>query len=214
MVGDHLEFDSGRFALVDTVDEFVAAIERERRVALRFPTADYRTLRLALSKRLTGPDSAEHHAFTNAEMVCGDCGWSFPGSYRMSLLAADVGEDGNAEFVRDGGCGRCGSTHSLLVYERFTSSDIDQEDVAAIRRSWRDEARVWWAAPDHRSGLCDACSDDIAPGEGYLVARGDLVCARCAERLLSDALPRLRVNPYHLGPGTLRRARAFRQDRH
>ncbi len=215
IIGGHIRFEGTEFLLVDDVEEFVTAVDGERRIALRFTTREYRAVRLALMKRLAsrhGNESTEYRAFFYAEMVCAGCGWAFPAAYRMSLLEQNFagGAAAHAQFARTGRCGRCQSETSLLVYERFEPADLDEEDVAAIRRSWREDARTWWANNGRGGGICDSCNDDIAPGDGYFAARAELVCGHCVVRRLSGALPRLRANPYHLGPGTLRRARAFR----
>lgn len=215
IVGEYLRFDGAAFLPVDDMDEFVAAVGREWRIALRFPTEEYRAVRLALMSRLAavhGNESSPYRAFFYAEMVCGGCGWTFPAAYRMSLLERNFvgGTAANAEFARTGRCGRCQNVTSLLMYERFDPADIDEEDVAAIRRSWRDDARTWWSDHGRGGGFCDSCNDDIGRGEGFFAARGELVCGHCVERRLSGAVSRLRANPNHLGPRTLRRARAFR----
>jgi hypothetical protein len=224
VVDGRVELDGADFALVERVDEFMAAVATERRVALRLPTSRYeqvyhRELRAGFeSKHAEG--SAEFKGFYYAQLFCGGCGREFPGSFTMSLIggldafsSVSGATPGFAEFGRTGRCTRCASTTSLLAYECFPSAEIGEDDAAALRQYWRDSAIRWWSETGRRKGVCDVCSTSgLTTDDSYLVSGGTyLICSVCVDKRLADAVDRLRANPYHFGASELRRARRNRR---
>lgn len=223
VTGGYVELDGARFAVRERVDEFMAAVPAERRIALRLRTVRYTTvyyedLRAEFAARYA-EKSPEYRAFYYAQLYCAGCGWEFPGSYTMSLTGAmgsysgvSGAMPGHAEFGRTGRCTRCGSEESFLAYECFRPEEIDEDDVAALRRYWAESARRWWSDTGRRNGICDTCSArQVTPGESYLTSGGTyMLCSGCVEKRLADALENLRDNPYYFGVSELRRARRGR----
>ena len=222
--GGHVELDGVLFAAKDRVEEVMAAVPVERRIALRLRTVRYTSvyhedLRAEFSARYA-EKSPEYKAFYHALLYCAGCGWEFPGSYTLSLTDAlgsyrgvSGATRGYAEFGRTGRCPRCGSLESFLAYESFPPEEIGEDDVAALRRYWADAASRWWSRTGRDRGLCDACSArEVTPGDSYLTSGGTyMVCAGCVEDRLAGALEKLRDDPYRFGASELRRAR-YRRD--
>jgi hypothetical protein len=181
---------------------------------------EYKAAYVALMNRFDAAyerGTPEYRAFYNAQLTCAGCGWEFPGSYTATLIGliepttwVAGGTRGFREFGATRTCTRCGSTESLLVYECYLPSEIDAEDMAAFARMWRDDAVKWWSATGKKTGICDLCNSDMSAGDGYLVSRSDLRCARCQEPRIAEGLAKLRADPYYFGATELRRARAFR----
>lgn len=217
------------FAPVARVKEFTAAVPAQQRIALRLPTTGYGTVMRKLMhwfkmRKLMhwfnaseyGEASPEYRAIRHAVLACADCGWEFPGSYVGSLLGmydrcSVIGAtSGFAEFGRTGKCTRCGSGESFLLYECIDPAGIDEEDLAALARLWRDDARRWWSRTGRAKAICDLCNSDMRAGEGSLISLNSLACEQCLRRLLDGGLEELRANPYNYGATELRRARQFR----
>jgi hypothetical protein len=207
-------------AVEQRADEFMATVASSQHAELRTSTLDFPAVWSSLFDRFGQTyDSAapEPRAFRHAELTCGGCGWTFPGSYQMSLLGVlgssmvIGGTSGFAEFAKTGVCPRCRATESVLVYDCLVADDIAEEDVAAMGRLWRDRAGRWWASNRRRSAICDKCGDTVRKGAGgMLTEQSDLRCAGCLAEYLSDALTKLRENPYYFGSTELSAARRFR----
>ena len=83
---------------------------------------------------------------------------------------------------------------------------IDEEDVLAIGRLWKQEAASWWRETGRSSAKCDECNAGIDQPDGSLWARR-LLCEACADHFLADGLAKLRQDPYTFGPMELWLAR-------
>ncbi|MGP4015883.1 hypothetical protein [Saccharopolyspora sp. 5N708] len=219
MVDGYLQLDGARFVPVSQLDEFMAAVGTQRRIALRLSTSQYEEVLTTLIERFDADyenAAPEYRAFRYAELICTGCGWTFPGSYRMSLLGMlspgrmSGGTPGFEEFGKTGVCTRCRSAESFLAYELFPVAEIDAETVAAMRRHWRADARTWWSATGRSKGICDKCNRDMARDAGFLIGRTRLECVDCTDDHLADALEQLRANPYYFGSAELRHCRPFR----
>ncbi|MGH3427845.1 MAG: hypothetical protein ACRD3Q_09675 [Terriglobales bacterium] len=114
-----------------------------------------------------------------------------------------------AQFGKTGRCPWCGSKESALLYEFFASSEIGEQDVAALDRYWRELGRRWWLNAGRQEAICDRCNGTMSRGEGSLVGGVNLQCAGCMDDYLSGALGKLHANPYHYGATELRKARDF-----
>lgn len=219
LAGSRLDLNGTRFALKESVADFMAVVPAERRIALHMRTLEYpsiyhRDLYAAFTARYAA-ESPEYKAFYHARLCCVGCGWEFPGSYTMSLTGAlDAYEVSGATrgydvFSRTGQCPRCGSESSFLVYECFHPEDISEDDVAALRHLWRVSAQRWWSVAGRHTGICDICSQhEVTANDSYLVSGSYVICPGCVEERLADALERLRDNPYWFGGSELRRARS------
>ena len=214
----YLELDGYRFTLVNGVDEFMAAIGRQPRVAVTLRTLEYESILGSLIGRFDSTYASaapENRALRGTTLLCSGCHWEFPGSYIMSLIGGFGssymigGTSGFAQFGKSGKCPRCASTRSVLAYELWLPDDISQRDVDAIGRYWREQGRQWWWRSGKRQGICDRCNREIFADEGSLVSGTNLNCARCMETYLDNGLAELRSNPYFYGHAEVRKARAF-----
>lgn len=207
-------------AVAQRADEFMATVASGRHAELRASTLDLPAVWRALFDRFGrtyDSGAPELLAFQHAELTCGGCCWTFPGSYQMSLLGmlgssmVIGGTSGFGEFAKTGACPRCRATESVLVYDCLVADDIDDEDVAAMSRLWHDRAGRWWADNGRSSAICDKCNDKVRKGEGGMLTElSDLRCADCLAGHLSGALAKLHENPYYFGSTELNDARRFR----
>jgi len=208
------------FRVVETIAEFVGALTSWDRVALLLPTKKYKTnIHDNIMQQIDsqyGPLSLEHQGFQNTCLICGCCFLGFPCS-DLNSEASNLrpsthiiaGMRGLTEFSgENGGCARCGSQGSFLIYERYNPSEVRQRYEDAVRRCWRDRAKRWWFARGGwsvkcgGSAKCDNCCQDIdEKDETYLISRSRLECRRCTDLLLSYGAP----NPVDIiGVSTLR----------
>lgn len=196
------------FRVVETIAEFVGALTSWDSVALLLPTKKYKTdIHDNIMQQIDsqyGPLSLEHLAFQNACLICGCCFLGFPCS-DLNSEASNMcpsthiiaGMRGLTEFSgKNGGCARCGSQKSFLIYERYNPSEVRQRYKDAVRQCWRDRAKRWWFARGGRSvksamsATCDSCCKDIdEKDETYLISPSRLECKRCTDLLLSYGAP-------------------------
>ncbi len=196
------------FRVVETISEFVGGLTSLDRVALLLPTKKYKTdIHDNIMQQIDsqyGPLSLEQQAFQNACLICACCFLGFPDSdlnSEASNLCPSThiiaGTRGLTEFSgENGGCARCGSQESFLIYERYNPSEVRQRYEDAVRRCWRDRAKRWWFARGGwsvkcgGSAICDHCCKDIdEKDETYLISRSRLECRRCTDSLLSHGAP-------------------------
>jgi hypothetical protein len=213
-----IEFEGVSFPVVRAVADFVATTASSDRVALRLCTKQYATHMRDIMQRFESkyaPSSPEYQAFKHTCLVCAGCGWKFPSSYTLSLIAALDSHThimgatpGFAEFGKTGTCTKCGSAESFLTYQRYEPSSISQADVDAIHRYWRHLAILWWYNADISTAICDGCNDDVGEAETYLIG-GNLECKRCTDEQLADGLNKLRHNPHYFGAIELQKARSY-----
>lgn len=213
------ERDETEFLVCSDTDDFTEEAADRHQLALRFPTLAYESIYRDLLGKFEarfGYSSPEMSAFVHHILVCAGCSWAFPGSYTSRLIGMTGhvfgGTPGFKKFGRTGRCPRCASKESVLVYELYPTSEIDEEDVAAMRRLYRHDALRWWKATDRISGLCDRCSArGLRRHEGFLIGGSYLCCEACADKHLDNALAKLQRSPYYFGGDELRRARSFRE---
>src|SRR2546425_8857671 len=75
------------FPLVNSVDTLCRAIENEGRGVLRFRTPKYREVLTSLFQKIRTQygESRQLSSVAKSELVCANCFWAFPMSYKMSL---------------------------------------------------------------------------------------------------------------------------------
>jgi len=219
---DSIEFNGVSFQVVWTVADFVATTASSDRVALRLRTEQYATHMGDIMRQFDSkhaPSSPEYQAFKNASLNCAGCRWQFPGSFTLSLIGVFndrtrvVGATpGYAEFGRNSTCTECGHKESFLTYQRYEPSSIRQADVDAIRRYWRQLAKLWWSNTRKSTAICDSCNDLVSNMETtyFIGVDGNrLECEDCTDKQLADGVDKLRRNPFYYGATELQKARSF-----
>lgn len=189
---DHLSrFVRGR--VTTRADEFMAAA-RVGDVDFAVATTDKALLGQLIERfrDAYGAESRELRAFIGSTLVCADCATRWPTA--VSGVRA---------------CPNCRGKRATLCYRLLDPETFDPEDVAALRRLWKDQAARWWRRTGRSTAHCDACNIDLVRPAGSLSAT-DLLCDGCVDEVLADGLTGLRRDPYAFGGLELELARPFR----
>ena len=176
-------------------DEFMTAVAERDDVEIRVATTDT-ALMQELATRFDstyGRSSPQCRAFVHSSLICVDC------SALWEALSIRIGKP----------CPLCGGTRAILGYHLIDPEAIDEEDVAALRRLWREQAAHWWHDTGRSTAQCDRCHARVERPSGSLCA-GDLLCDECTKTYLADGLATLRQDPYAFGPRELLLAREHR----
>jgi hypothetical protein len=196
--------DGAQLRVSTTANTLCNALDSEKRAIFRFQISNYVALMAELTQTLQahyGAKSPEAGAIVSAPVHCADCLTVFPDTWK---LAAMLGT--NEPSV----CSKCQSRQAFLVIAVFRPDDVTEADVAALGRYWRQEAATMWAAyPNATHAPCSFCPDKalIPCPQGYVTAPRHMFCERCGEKMLSEALEKLRKDPDYYGMGLLQKLR-------
>ncbi|MGY0388050.1 hypothetical protein ACWZJV_13865 [Nocardioides sp. WG-D5] len=174
-------------------EEFIAAA-RLGDVDVAVATTDKALLSqlIARFREAYGAESRELRALIGSTLVCVDCATRWP----TALFGVRA-------------CPSCRGKRAILHYRLLDPDTFDLEDVAALRRLWRDQAARWWQRTARSTARCDVCNIELVRPAGSLAVT-DLLCDGCVDDLLTDGLMALRRDPYAFGGLELELARPFR----
>lgn len=194
------------FVVVNKVGDFRNLALQGQSCALLINTKDYASALQSLKDSL--------HALSSP-LYCRGCLWEFPQSYSVALIGLFGLENkihgatpGFEDFGSTATCPKCGSKESYLVHYGTSGQEVTNQDVVYLREYWRSRAKEEWSSSSDTVRECTWCGDFVKRNEGYCLT-ASFYCDDCCNKILEDAVEKLRADPYYFGAGELDRARKY-----